>query len=196
MPKPGMAWRHITINTYCSWLKGDPRGFRAKGHEIHSSGDYKNPPPVGEHKGLHDYFKERAADEVHIPYDARKTIGQAILKFFREQRIRVLAIAVGKVHTHVLVELIDSVKRIKLIVGEAKRISSRAVKKDLPGKVWSRGCGYKRVKDKGHQQNTHDYIVYDQGPKAWTWSYRDGNDDGAYGRCRPPLRSGTAVEDA
>jgi REP element-mobilizing transposase RayT len=188
MPKPGMAWRHVTINTYCSWLKGDPRGFRAKDHEIHSSGDYKNPPPEGEHEGLHDYFKERAAHEVHILYASRKTIGQALLRFFRDQRIPVLALAVAHVHGHALVELIDDPKRIKSIVGEAKRVSSRAVRKELHGKVWSRGCGYKRVRNRGHQQNTHDYIVYDQGPEAWTWSYRDGSDEGQYKRCRPPLR--------
>jgi hypothetical protein len=53
MPKPGMRWRHCVIGTHNSWLPGDPRGFRAIDHKIHSSGDYKNPPPEGEHSGLH-----------------------------------------------------------------------------------------------------------------------------------------------
>jgi hypothetical protein len=49
MPLPGMAWRHLVIFTHNSWLPGDPRGFRSQNHKILSSGDYKNPPPPGEH---------------------------------------------------------------------------------------------------------------------------------------------------
>src|SRR5262249_17500638 len=51
MPAEGKLWRHVIISTLNSWLPGDPRGFRAVNHKIHSSGDYKNPPP-GEHAGL------------------------------------------------------------------------------------------------------------------------------------------------
>jgi len=46
-------WFHITFSTYGAWLPGDPRGFRAWKHKRHSSGDYTNRPPRGEHAGLH-----------------------------------------------------------------------------------------------------------------------------------------------
>ncbi len=47
------VWFHITCNTYGSWLPGDPCGFRDHDHRIHSSGNYKGPPPAGEHTLLH-----------------------------------------------------------------------------------------------------------------------------------------------
>lgn len=49
-------WFHIMWSTYGVWLHGDPRGFRDRFHRIHSSGDYKHPPPKGEHAGLHRYM--------------------------------------------------------------------------------------------------------------------------------------------
>jgi len=57
MPSPGQRWYHIILNTRGTWLPGDPRGFRSQSHKIHSSGDYKHPPPKGEHAGLHHYSK-------------------------------------------------------------------------------------------------------------------------------------------
>ena len=48
MPRPNKCWWHVTLSTYGSWLPGDQRGFRSRKHKIHSSGDYKNPPPASE----------------------------------------------------------------------------------------------------------------------------------------------------
>jgi len=45
-------WIHAYWSTFGVWLPGDPRGFRSRGHRIHSSGNYKDPPPTGEHAGL------------------------------------------------------------------------------------------------------------------------------------------------
>src|SRR5690242_11549259 len=124
-----MMWRHVTINTRGSWLHGDPRGFRTRKHRIHSSGDYRNPPPKGEHAGLHRYHKRRAREAVRIPFSFRAVVGRAIIKTLREMRFRVILVAVGKVHGHVVVELPNDMKRIRAIIGDAKRKSSRAIKK-------------------------------------------------------------------
>src|SRR3954447_13436852 len=105
MPRPGMLWRHIIINTKSTWLHGDPRGFRSRKHRIHSSGDYKNPPPPGEHAGLHRYHKDRSSQEVTIPRELRPTIGRTLLAHLRSSGRRVFAIAVGRVHAHGVVEL-------------------------------------------------------------------------------------------
>jgi hypothetical protein len=51
MAQPGMLWRHVIINTFCTWLHSDERGFRSRKHRIHSSGDYRRRPPKGEHAG-------------------------------------------------------------------------------------------------------------------------------------------------
>jgi hypothetical protein len=67
MPRPGHRWYHVTINTYGTWLPGDPRGFHSRGHRVHSSGDYREPPPEREHAGLHRWSKERSAASVSLP---------------------------------------------------------------------------------------------------------------------------------
>ncbi len=48
---------HVTWSTYGSWLPGDPRGFRTRGHRLHVDGDYRNPPPKGKYTGLHAHAK-------------------------------------------------------------------------------------------------------------------------------------------
>lgn len=66
MPRPGKRWRFVTVGTLNAWLPGDPRGWRSRHHKRHSSGDYKNPPPPGEHEGLYRYCKQRSGKPVVI----------------------------------------------------------------------------------------------------------------------------------
>jgi hypothetical protein len=127
----------------------------------------------------------RGKGEVTIPYDLRPIIGRVIVQWLLEQGYRVLAIAVGKVHTHLLVELKDDIRVIRAVVGEAKRNSSRAVKKRLPGSIWSAGLSPEPVDNPRHQLKAFEYILYEQGPGAWTWSFHDKSFDGMFDRQRP-----------
>ena len=64
--------------------------------------------------------------------------------------------------------------------------ASRVVVETMPGSIWSAGGTFKPVMDLEHCTNgAHDYIIYDQGIEAWTWSFRDRSDKGRYGRRRP-----------
>src|SRR6266496_2426634 len=185
MPQAGMRWRHLIFNTKGTWLHGDQRGFRNRRHRIHSSGDYKHPPPRGEHANLLLYMKDRSSGEVTIPYASRAVIGRAIVGYLQSMGLRVLAVAIAKVHGHALVELKDDIRVVKFFMGELKRKSSRAVKKELPGSVWSAGGQPEPVDTPSHLRAAHDYIIYDQGAGAWTWSYKDATLDGVYARQRP-----------
>ena len=185
MPSAGKKWRHVIINSKCSWLHGDPRGFRHRGHRLHSSGDYKNPPPPGEHLKLFGYQVGKSKPEIHFARELRRIVGKALKEDLDAKGHRVLAVAVGKVHTHFLVELPDNILKIRAIVGDAKRRSSRAVKEYLPGSVWAALGTYKPVKSRAHQKRAYNYILYDQGPGAWTWSFKDASDDGKFRRTRP-----------
>jgi len=187
MPAAGKKWRHVIVNTHSSWLHGDRRGFRSRRHRIHSSGDYKHPPPKGEHGGLYRYQIGKSRPEVHLDSDLRRTIGRALLQHLCECGHKVLVVAVTKVHAHFLAELPDNIVTVKAIVGDAKRRASRAVKAQLPGTIWARCGTYKPVHSPDHQRSAYDYILYDQGPDAWTWSFRDGSDDGQFARKRPAL---------
>src|SRR2546425_200573 len=124
MPQPGMQWWHIVISTYASWLPGDPRGFRSKKHKIHSSGDYKNLPPEGEHQGLHAYSKKISGEKVIIPNHLWPVVGGAILKHLKKLNRRILALSVSATHCHMLVELPQDEKEARHIVGQCKSDSS------------------------------------------------------------------------
>ena len=132
MPRPGYRWRLVTFSTKGSWLPGDPRGWRSRGHKRHSSGDYKHPPPAGEHAGLYNYCRKRSGGEIELPAALRGAVGQAILAYLREAGIRVLAVAVSARHAHLLAELPDTMPLMRVIIGHAKWKSSRAIKAQRP----------------------------------------------------------------
>jgi REP element-mobilizing transposase RayT len=170
MPGEGKRWRHVVISTLNSWLPGSPRGFRAVDHKIHSSGDYKNPPPPGEHAGLHRYSKKISGEPVVLPEELRRLIGRVIVDELYRLGHRILAIAVAATHCHILVELPDDMKEIRRIVGECKRKASVEVKKQLPGRVWAHDGKYGKVDSADHQRNTYRYILNQE--DAWVWSYK------------------------
>jgi len=167
-----MLWRHVTIGTHNSWLPGEPRGFRAKNHSVHSSGDYRNPPPVGEHAGLFVYSKKISAEPIIIPSDLRAAVGKAMIRKLSKLGYQVLAVSVAGMHSHMLVELPADVKTTKRIVGHCKSASSLAIRDRLPGRVWGRLGSFKPVKDPAYQKKVYRYILDQE--DAWHWSYRDG----------------------
>ena len=131
------------------------------------------------------YQRVRAGEEVHLPVEVRPVVGRTIVEYLTANGHRVLAVAVAKVHVHALVELPDRVGVVRQIAGHAKRHSSRAVRRVLPGSVWGEGGKFKRIANRDHQRAAFEYILYDQGADAWTWSYRDGSVEGMFGRKRP-----------
>jgi hypothetical protein len=173
MPKHGMRWRHVIINTKCSWLHGDPRGFRSRDHRIHSTGDYKRPPPPGEHQDLRNYMRERARPCVIIPQGLRVPMLQAIVCRLKKEGFTVLTASVGANHAHALTELPDDPPVIRQIIGRCKRSSCEAVKQMLPGSIWSAGGDFVPVDNRSHHHRAFNYIYEEQEPDAATWSYRD-----------------------
>ena len=170
MPQEGLQWWHVIISTLNSWLPGDERGFRSRGHKIHSSGDYKNPPPPDEHAGLRKHHEELAGDTLVIPEFCRDIVGLAILAKLKKLKYRVLALAVAATHSHWLVELPTDEKTVRLIIGECKTKSSHAIRTQVPGRVWAYRGKNIRVKDREHQVNVYHYIL-DQ-TDAWIWDFR------------------------
>src|ERR1051325_12044243 len=130
MPAEGKRWRHVVISTLNSWLPGEPRGFRAVKHKIHSSGDYKKPPPPGEHTGLYRYRKKISGDKVVIPRELRDKIGTEIRDELIRLEHQILVISVAATHCHLQAELPDDKKQIRRIMGECKRKASVAVRKE------------------------------------------------------------------
>jgi hypothetical protein len=173
MPKPGMTCRQVIISTKSSWLPGDERGWRSRGHKRHSSGDYKNPPPKNEHEGLRRLAQEQSQKVVEVPWGLRARLGVELVRQFIERGYRVLCGSVSKRHSHLLVELPIDLAATKRIVGLCKGASSHAVRDVMPGNLWSEGAKYELIVDESHHHNVYEYILYKQGPGAFTWSFQD-----------------------
>ena len=122
---------------------------------------------------------------MHIDEHLRPIIGRAIIEKLQDLGYRVIVVAVTKIHAHAVTEMPDDVPMIKQIVGEAKRVSSRAVKEELPGTVWSAGCSYERISSVDHLRAAYDYVLYKQGRDAWTWGHADADLTGVFDRKRP-----------
>ena len=165
-----MLWRHVVINTKSSWLHGDRRGFRSRNHRIHSSGDYKNPPPPTEHVRLHDYQRKRAQETVVISRERRVDVLRELVARFRKEGFTILCAAVTDKHAHALVELPDHRPTIKQVVGRAKRYAGD--RSGHVGAVWSAGGTFEPVDTPAHHRRVYAYIYDEQGKEAASWSYK------------------------
>lgn len=170
MPQPGKAWQHVIFGTRGSWLPGDPRGWRSRGHKRHSSGDYRNPPPTGEHQGLYQYSKQHRPDAVVIPRDLRAAVGTAFLECLGGMGHRVIAMAIAGMHAHLLAELPKGPGGARSAVGSAKKASSRAIRSELPGRVWAAGGRYKIIDTPAYQRRIYEYILGHRNEDAWVWA--------------------------
>ncbi|MCC6580730.1 MAG: hypothetical protein IT440_09830 [Phycisphaeraceae bacterium] len=175
MPKPGWVWRHVILGTLNSWLPGDPRGFRSRDHHIHSSGDYRNPPPEDEHAGLHEYAKNHSGPPVVIPISLRPQLAKELATTLTEQQSQILIVSVSAMHAHLLAELPWPWPETRKIVGEAKRLASKAVREQMPGRIWGRGATSRVCEDQTYQRQVYNYILKhkDQGAGLWTYKDRD-----------------------
>ena len=173
MPRPGYAWWHLTLSTRGSWLPGDARGFRSRGHRIHCSGNYRQRPPRHEHAALHAYHRQRSRPAMVIAPHHRPGIGQAMLATLRRLDTRVLALAVSGMHAHVVIECLDDRAAAKRVAGKLKQASSHAVRKTMPGRIWADGGSFIRVHDRAHQIELRRYLLDHARQGAWTWSYEN-----------------------
>ena len=112
------------INARCSWLHGDERGFRSRGHRIHSSGDYRNPPPADEHAGLRRYHAARSGKAVSFAFEVRIALLEAFVRKMRKLGFRIIACSISRQHLHAIVELERDYELVKKIVGKCKQYAS------------------------------------------------------------------------
>lgn len=163
-------WRHVIINTRCSWLHADERGFRSRRHRIHSSGDYKDPPPKEEHEGLRKYHQDRSGKPITIDSDFREIVVVAFVEKLRELGHPGVVVSASGRHVHALVNLPDDRAAVRRIIGKCKQRASHALRHVLPGSIWVAGGEYRLIKDDSHYENAFNYIRTKQGPDALVWS--------------------------
>jgi hypothetical protein len=178
---PWNNWYHVTGSTYGAWLRGDPRGWRARHHREHCVGDYKNPPPPGTYADLYNYSKFlMKRDAVILTHDqcfiAAEKMAQALL--FHD--VEIIDLCVTPTHFHVLCRFIgladpgiaipgrgianplSSKNRApRHLIGIAKKESARALSKrglSSPGGIWAVRCRPKPIRDRRHQIRVARYI--------------------------------------
>jgi REP element-mobilizing transposase RayT len=151
-------WVHLMWSTYGAWLHGDPRGFRDRFHRIHSSGDYRSPPPPGEHAGLREHVRRiMHKDPVLLGPSLRARALRAILEKAARERLLVVCAAVSATHVHVLARL-DPLS-IAASIGKLKRHSSHAIRDAIPGQVWGARRHVRAIRDRAHQLEAFRYIL-------------------------------------
>jgi len=94
---------------------------------------------------------------------------EAVRSWAQRRGHRLTAIAITGNHGHLLIELPRD--QPKAEVGKLKRVGSLAVRDELPGRVWSRGCDVVPVITRERQLEVMDYIVkhHRQGGAVWKW---------------------------
>jgi REP element-mobilizing transposase RayT len=164
---PWNHWYHVSGSTYGQWLRGDPRGWRARWHREHVDGDYKNPPPKGKYDTEFERSKQLMKRErVKLDVEQRELACRVMVETLKKLGVEVIDWCVGAKHYHGLVRCTPlgqplDTRAPRLMVGRAKGASARALSKAglVPlGGVWALKCKAKLVTDRTHQVNTAGYI--------------------------------------
>ncbi len=159
-------------STRGAWLPGDERGFRSRHHRIHSTGDYRSPPPVEEHAGLRRTVAAMAHPFVRLTPAVRPTIAKAFAEKFRKECCLPVLVAVAETHIHALISVGKT--DAKRIVGRAKQYASHQVRESMPGKIWGQGCHVVRVRDRSHFRVIIEYInEHERAEGAFVWRNPD-----------------------
>ncbi len=171
-----MEWQNLPnlVHGVCTyhrqWLHGDERGFRSRHHRIHSSGDYKNPPPLSEHEKLRQYMQNlvNGAPKFLAPPEY-PIVGSAFVLKLLQMNCKVFIVACGCTHLHVLYQSVESDAQAEL--GKPKQYASYKLRHPS-GKLWARGAAIIRVRGGGHAGEAFDYIGrHSTHEGAWVWRF-------------------------
>ena len=177
---PWDDWHHCNGNTYGTWLRGDPRGWRARHHREHVVGDYKNPPPKGMYDELHKHSKSlMQRPPVRLSMETRVIVRDVMAASLLRDGIDLAALCVDDHHFHILARFPDRDPR--RWIGMAKRRSARELSKRglAPvGGVWAKRFRALPINDRDHARNAYRYILGHARTGAVVWGRRrDGRDN-------------------
>jgi len=190
---PWNHWLLCTGSTYGTWVRGDLRGWRARGHREHVDGDYRSPPPSGAHADARRQSKRLMKRRpVLLKAPARAAACRTMAEALRFHGVEVLDLCVGATHWHVLARFTPlpaaasgpgipipgldfaTLKRdARRLMGIAKKRSARALSEAhlvARGGVWAVRCGVRPVRDRAHQLALVRYVRAHGRQGAAVWS--------------------------
>lgn len=172
MSEDHRVWHHIVLTTYGAWLYGDARGFRTRHHREHIDGDYKNPPPLGEHADIERISREALKQPaVVLSVEWRAFLGPQLQTEFHRRGAWVLILAVAPQHVHVLAKL--TAHGVREFVGKVKRrVALRAMEHGWQGRLWGVRSKAIRIRDRAHHGNAFRYIRAHAAEGAWVGECR------------------------
>jgi len=189
---PWNNWLLCTGSTYGTWLRGDPRGWRARGHREHVEGDYRDPPPAGAHAAARKHsLRLMKRRPIVLKAPARAAACRVMVETLQFHGVELLDLCVGATHWHVLARFTPLPKSpgIKIpgldfaalkrearrLMGIAKKRSARAMSEAhlaARGGVWAVRCGVCPVRNRGHQLALVRYVRAHARQGAAVWSQR------------------------
>ena len=178
MPKAWNNWYHVTLHTYGSWLRGDPRGWRSRNHRVHVEGDYKHRPAPGTYE--REYRNSLAImkrPQVRIAATARQLVLSAVIEKLQRDRIEVLIGCLDGIHLHLLGRFNDHDP--KQWLGRAKKHSShilreQGIRTDAGG-IWAKYSYAVPIVDRSHELSTFRYIERHSDRGAALWSFKQSS---------------------
>ncbi len=174
------GWYHAVANTYGTWLPGDLRGWRSRGHRVHVDGDYKRPPPEGAYDALHARSKRlMKTGAVVLTQEMRETVCDALVEKLRAMGVEVARLSVGGCHCHCLMRiqsprmamrglcegnmLTDGRNPLpRHVLGVARKHASHVLRQrglKAPGALWAKRPKVVVVESEGHFEYLRDIYI-------------------------------------
>ena len=177
---PWNDWYHSTAHTYGTWLRGDPRGWRARHHREHVEGDYKRPPPTGKYDALHEYSKSlMKRDPVKLDDAPICTfVLERFVERLQEFHIPVPVACFDGIHAHALVQCREHNPRI--VVGIAKQYATAQLKRRWNAYLEARDALLKAHGSAVGFENLPDFALFD----GFTLALKDS--EGLWGKGSHP----------
>ncbi len=160
-------------NSYGTWLRGDPRGWRERWHRKHVDGDYRKPPGKGTFERILKQSKDLMdRDPVRLGREVRETVLRAAVECLMKAGVIVLVACLDGSHLHVLARFDDNRPRHRL--GWAKYFATKKLKEFLNAHgaargisldlkrgegIWGKRSECKPIRDSAHRLNALNYIA-------------------------------------
>jgi len=170
---PWNDWYHCNGNTYGTWLRGDPRGWRARHDREHVDGDYKNPPAQNFAPMYRKSQRLLVKPPVYLTSEQMHVAGSAMAQRLMNTAVEVLSLSLDDHHFHLVARFPSH--QPKLIIGRAKQYAARVLVCDfgLEAPVWAKGCRCLPISSRAHQVRSVKYDVSHARNGAFVWTFRE-----------------------